>query len=91
MDDVIKYIVDLLDEAIPDLPVTIQKQSSEMGRFTQAAAMGLKAKVLVLAASPLFNGNTAYANFRDTDGTPFFNQEFQIENGRLQLMLVVRL
>lgn len=79
VDDVVKYIVDLLDEAIPDLPITIQKQSSEMGRFTQAAAMGLKAKVLVLAASPLFNGNTAYANFRDADGTPFFNQEFQIE------------
>lgn len=79
VDEVVSYIVQLLDEAAPDLPLTIQKESSELGRFTQPAALGLKAKVLVLAASPLFNGNASYANFRDFDGQPFFNQELQLK------------
>lgn len=79
VDDVVNYIVELLDEAVPDLPLSIQKESSELGRFTQPAALGLKAKVLILAASPLFNGNSSYANFRDSDGQPFFNQTFQLK------------
>lgn len=83
VDEVVDYIVELLDEAIPDLPLIIQKESSELGRFTQPAALGLKAKVLVLAASPLFNGNSSYANFRDSDGQPFFNQEMQIRKWQL--------
>ncbi len=79
VDDVVDYIVELLDEAIPDLPLTIQREASELGRLTRPAAMGLKAKVLLLAASPLFNGNTAYVNFRDFDGEPFFNQQYSTE------------
>ena len=59
--------------------MSIQKESSELGRFTQPAALGLKAKVLILASSPLFNGNSSYANFRDSDGQPFFNQTFQLK------------
>lgn len=83
VDDVVNYIVELLDEAVPDLPTAIQKESSELGRFTQPAALGLKAKVLVLAASPLFNGNTSYANFRDSDGQSFFNQEYQLKKWQI--------
>lgn len=83
VDDIVNYIVELLDEAVTDLPLTIQKESSELGRFTQPAALGLKAKVLVLAASPLFNGNSSYANFRDADKQPFFNQEFKIEKWKI--------
>lgn len=79
VDDVVDYIVQLLDEALPDLPAVIQRPSSEMGRLTQPAVLGLKAKVLLLSASPLFNGNTSYANFRDHDGQPFFNQEYKVE------------
>lgn len=76
VDEVVDYIVELLEEATPDLPVRIQKEATELGRFTQLAALGLKAKVLLLAASPLFNGNTDYAAFRDHDGQPFFNQTY---------------
>ncbi|MBD5275307.1 MAG: RagB/SusD family nutrient uptake outer membrane protein [Bacteroides sp.] len=79
VDDVVNYIVTLLDEAIPDLPLNIQKETSELGRLTRPAAMGLKAKILLLAASPLFNGNNSYANFRDTDDQPFFNQAYSVE------------
>lgn len=79
VDECFDYIVELLDEAIPDLPAKIQSESSELGRITSIIAASVKARVLVEAASPLYNGNTDYANFRNIDGTPFFNQSFEIE------------
>ncbi len=53
-------IVSVIDKAIPDLPWTITDLSNQDGRFTQAAAMGLKARMLLFAASPLFNSATPY-------------------------------
>ena len=79
VDDVVNYIVDLIDGSYKDLPLVIQRELAELGRLTQAAALSIKAKTLVLAASPLFNGNTDYANFRDHDGSPFFNQTYQAD------------
>lgn len=55
-------IVVLIDKAIPDLPWIAQNQSNWDGRFTQAAAMGLKARILLFGASPLFNSSAAYLN-----------------------------
>ena len=48
-------IVALIDDAIPHLPWVIEDVSNWDGRFTQAAAMGLKSRVLLFGASPLFN------------------------------------
>lgn len=53
-------IVAVIDKAIPDLPWTVQDPSNWDGRFTKAAAMGLKARVLLFGASPLFNSAAAY-------------------------------
>jgi hypothetical protein len=74
VDEVVKYIVDLIDSSYRELPPSIIRTVSELGRLTQPAALAIKAKVLLLAASPLFNGNTDFANFKDHDGEPFFNQ-----------------
>lgn len=46
-------IVALLDKAIPDLPTKTEGQ--EFGRINKIAAMALKARTLLWAASPLFN------------------------------------
>lgn len=53
-------IVGLIDKAIPDLPWTVSDPSNWDGRFTQAGAMGLKARLLLFAASPVLNSNTPY-------------------------------
>lgn len=53
-------IVALIDEAIPDLPWEVDDPSNWDGRFTAAGAMGLKARLLLFAASPLFNDDTPY-------------------------------
>lgn len=55
-------IVTLLDQAIPDLPWAISEseKSNWAGRFTQAGAMALKTRLLLFAASPLFNSSQPY-------------------------------
>jgi len=55
-------IVALIDKAIPDLPWVISEaeMSSWAGRFTQAGAMALKSRLLLFAASPLFNSTQPY-------------------------------
>lgn len=76
VDEVVNYIVELLDEATPDLPLFIESEITEIGRITQAIALSVKAKVLVTAASPLFNGNPDYVTFKDNRGTQLFNQTY---------------
>jgi hypothetical protein len=78
-DEGIDYIVGLLDEAVPDLPLQILNISSELGRITQPIALALKAEILVMAASPLFNGNPDYKSFTDNRGIPLFSQEYSRE------------
>ena len=56
-------MVRLLDEASGVLPWSLGTDDTNwQGRFTKAAAMGLKCKILLFAASPLFNDNTPYCN-----------------------------
>lgn len=69
VDTCINYIVQLLDECIANeyLPERISgTEGTELGRITKPVAYALKAKVLVTAASPLFNGNTEYASLKNT-------------------------
>lgn len=83
VDDVVTYIVSLLNEAIPDLPTALMNETEELGRITQAIALSVKAEVLVTAASPLFNGNPAYANFKNKNGAALFNPAFSAEKWTL--------
>ncbi|WP_323726986.1 RagB/SusD family nutrient uptake outer membrane protein [Petrimonas sp.] len=66
VDECVNYIVELLDEAAPDLPMIITNPIEEDGRITRPIALSVKAKVLTLAASPLFNGNSEYRNWVDS-------------------------
>lgn len=75
IDDVVAYIVELLDEATETLPATITEELTEMGRITKPIALSTKALVLVTAASPLFNGNTEYSALKGPDGNLLFNQQ----------------
>ena len=83
VDDVVNYIVSELDAAVPDLPETIGSPLSEMGRITQPIALAVKAKVLALAASPLFNGNDDYKELTDNRGVKLFPQTYDKEKWRL--------
>ena len=57
-DDIVRFIVRECDSAIAKLPVTYATPafiSGETGRATKGAAMALKARTLLYAASPLHN------------------------------------
>lgn len=45
---------------------------AKYGRITKAAAYAMKARLLLYAASPLFNGNPDYADYKNEDGTLLF-------------------
>lgn len=85
VDECFEYIVSLIDEAIPNLPFAIIDMEQENGRITAAIAASIKAKILVTAASPLFNGNTNYASLKNHDGTVLFNQVYDAEKWRLAM------
>lgn len=76
IDVCVDYIVNLLDEASVDLPPVLTDPDMEMGRITRPIALGVKAKVLVWAASPLFNGNPDYAAWVDNRGLQLIPSEY---------------
>ena len=78
VDSGFNYVVQLLDEVMENeqLPDRIVgTEATELGRITKSIVTAFKAKVLVTAASPLFNGNTEYAGMSDpkSGGKPLFN------------------
>ena len=79
VDKVVNYIVALLDSAATNLPSKIANRSSELGHATKPAALSLKAKTLVMAASPLFNGNSDYGQLKNADGSQLFNTQYDAE------------
>ncbi len=46
---------------------------NEYGLATSTAAKAFKARLLLYAASPLFNGNSDYSDFKNHDGTLLMN------------------
>lgn len=67
-DECVSWICNLFDEAAAGLPA-VRTEISTYGLATSTAAKSLKARLLLYAASPLFNGNTKfYANFKNPDG-----------------------
>lgn len=79
VDEVVDYIVATIDGCMDNLPDYIEQEGTELGRITKSIAKAMKAKTLVLAASPLFNGNSDYANFKDSRGTYLFSREQSVE------------
>jgi len=71
------YVAKEIDAAIPDLPVT-QGNTQEYGRIKKGMALAIKARTLLDAASPLYNGNTDYADFKNPDGRPLINQQYDV-------------
>lgn len=70
----VNRIVEWLDQAAADLPATVE--TSELGRATSVACKALKCRVLLYAASPLWNGSFPNANWRNTNyETPGYGSE----------------
>ena len=59
----VDFIVALCDQAAKELPWTVA--DADNGRMTAAGALALKARVLQLAARPLFNASTPYLHAQE--------------------------
>lgn len=71
-DSCVNYIVRLLDESAETLPAMIADRNSELGRITAPIAKAIKARVLVTAASPQFNGNSDLATSKNVGGQALY-------------------
>lgn len=73
-DYVTKWITDKLDDVAAKLPAT--RTGSDWGRATSVMAKALKARLLVYAASPLWNGRFPYPDWKNTNfETPGYGKE----------------
>ncbi|SFG39900.1 RagB/SusD family nutrient uptake outer membrane protein [Prevotella sp. KH2C16] len=77
IDSCFNYVLELLDEAIPDLPDAVDV--AEYGRITQPIAAAFKARVACYAASPLFNGNDDESQLVDNRGVRLFPSKSETE------------
>ncbi|RYY19379.1 MAG: RagB/SusD family nutrient uptake outer membrane protein, partial [Sphingobacteriaceae bacterium] len=72
--DCVNYIVSECDAAALDLPLT--QSGIDYGRATRGSCLGLKSRVLLYAASPLFNGKTiGSGNTAALVGYPTYDKE----------------
>src|SRR5690606_35531226 len=79
VEECVAYILQLLDEAAIDLPNRIEADETELGRITKVICLAVKAQVLTMDASPLFNGNPDFASFTDSRGAQLFTTTYDPE------------
>jgi hypothetical protein len=73
-DECANYIAEEMAIAAGELETT--RTNSDINRATRGAALALRAKVLLYAASPLANGNTEMADLTDDKGNALISQEY---------------
>lgn len=65
-EECVNYVVSELDECANILPAPDGYEERDYGRVTKGACLALKSRVLLYAASPLFNGGMSTLQYRNT-------------------------
>ncbi len=76
-DECVKFVTDELDKAYTEVeapPTSPANDGAKYGRINKGMLKAYKAQVLLLAASPLFNGNSDYASLKNDDGKQLISQ-----------------
>ncbi len=76
-DECVDYISSEFAKAAQVLPAT--RPPAWLGQATRGAALAARAKVLLYAASPLYNGNTQLSGLKDDQGRVLISQEYSEE------------
>src|SRR5574344_1954383 len=71
-------IVDYLDKELLALSKVLPSSydDNNIGRPTSGMCLAVRARMLMFAASPLFNGNADYADVKNNDGKALFNSKY---------------
>lgn len=81
-DECATWIAQKFQEVSAKLPA--HRSKDEYGLATSVAAKALRSRVLLYAASPLFNGNSAYySDFVNKDGTQLIAQTFDVNKYKI--------
>lgn len=83
IEECVDTIVSLCDQAMKVLPHWASKEISRQGYYSLEAAAALKAKTLFYAASPIFNGNPMYNDFKNRKGELLFPAAADKEKWRI--------
>lgn len=75
-DECVDYIVEMMDSAEKDLPLHWWNDQNQLGRPNKIVCKSVKSIVLTFAASPQWNGNKEYLDFKNPDGTPLVNTTY---------------
>lgn len=79
-DECVEWVTAELDAAAAVLPVVPSRNGQpndlEFGRMTKGIALAIKARLLLYSASPLYNGNTEYAGYKNQDGKVLIPQAY---------------
>lgn len=73
-DECVEFLAGELALAAKDLPLS--RSNREIAKPTCGAALAIRAKILLFAASPLFNGNMELAELTDDTGRKLISQEY---------------
>lgn len=73
-DDCAGYVATELDSAAKFLPV--KSSPDDYGRITSGYALAMKSEVLLLAASPLFNGNPEFSDMKNKNGITLISGQY---------------
>lgn len=82
MDECVSYIATELEQAAADLPV-VPSNDNNYGRITKGIALAFRAQAYLLAASPLYNGNTDLASLVNKDGKQLVSQTYDVNKWRV--------
>ena len=70
------FILNIINEVIASNALPVERPGPYLGKIDQQIAKAIRAEIMLLRASPLFNGNSAFfSNFRGYDGGLLFPQE----------------
>jgi len=74
-------IVDWLDEEFKDISTKLpsNREDAEWGRATSIMALAERARMLLFAASPLYNGNSDLKDWKNSDGVNLFKSDYDLQ------------
>lgn len=88
-DECVDFIVSELDKAAEDLPEWYDQGNMlgdlDYGRVTKSFCLATKSRILLYAASPLYNGNTDLSTFVSSEGRQLINQTYDAEKWKKAL------
>ena len=80
VEECFQAMLSLIDDAMANgLLPKAQQASSHSAYFNRESALALKAMILIYRASPLFNGNSDYTNFKNKQGEQLFPTQLDNE------------